>query len=113
MCLCDFKGQCIFAKIISEILNLLITSRIIQFSQAFKRSVCLHVKVMFIPLLMLISEEPQFCGQALLSTVICHFPEGDRLTLFRPGGQILPAATLDVNNFLNMKSNATKLGEFF
>ena len=36
------------------------------------------------------------------------------LTLFRPGGRrILPAATLDINNFLNIKANATKLGDFF
>ena len=40
------------------------------------------------------------------------------LTLSRPGwrrreGGILPAATLDVNNFLNIKANATKLGELF
>ena len=43
------------------------------------------------------------------------------LTLFRSeeggrgggGGGILPAATLDVNNFfLNIKTNATKLGDF-
>ena len=40
------------------------------------------------------------------------------LTLFGPGGgggggQILPAATLDVNNFFNIKANAMKLGDFF
>ena len=37
------------------------------------------------------------------------------LILFRPGGGggILPAATLDVNNFFNIKANATKLGDFF
>ena len=36
------------------------------------------------------------------------------LTLFRPGGgRIPPAATLDVNNFFNIKTNATKLGDFF
>ena len=38
------------------------------------------------------------------------------LTLFRRegGGRgILPAATLDVNNFFNIKANATKLGDFF
>ena len=41
------------------------------------------------------------------------------LTLFRRegvgggGGGILPAATLDVNNFFNIKANATKLGDFF
>ena len=39
------------------------------------------------------------------------------LTLFRRkggggGGAILPAATLDVNNFFNIKANATKLGDF-
>ena len=28
-------------------------------------------------------------------------------------GGILPAVTLDVNNFFNIKANATKLGEFF
>ena len=38
--------------------------------------------------------------------------------LFRPGGgggggRILPAATLHVINFLNVKANATKLGDFF
>ena len=27
-------------------------------------------------------------------------------------GGILPAATLDVNNFFNIKANATKLGDF-
>ena len=39
------------------------------------------------------------------------------LTLSRPGagggGRILPAATLDVINFFNIKANATKLGDFF
>ena len=35
------------------------------------------------------------------------------LTLFIPGGRILLAATLDVNNFFNIKVNATKLGDFF
>ena len=37
------------------------------------------------------------------------------LTLFRPGGggRILPTATLDVNNFFNIKANATKFGDFF
>ena len=29
------------------------------------------------------------------------------------GVGILPAATLDVNNFFNIKANATKLGDFF
>ena len=29
------------------------------------------------------------------------------------GGEILPEATLAVNNFFNMKANATKLAEFF
>ena len=39
------------------------------------------------------------------------------LTPFRPGGgeggggRILPATTWDVNNFFNMKANATKLGD--
>ena len=38
-----------------------------------------------------------------------------QLTLFRGGGGggNLPAATLDVNSFLNIKENATKLGDFF
>ena len=31
----------------------------------------------------------------------------------RGGGRILPAATLHVINFLNIKANATKLGDFF
>ena len=41
------------------------------------------------------------------------------LTLFRPGGggggeRVLPgAATLEVNNFVNIKANATKLGDVF
>ena len=43
------------------------------------------------------------------------------LTLFRPKGEgaggggrrILPAGTLHVNNFLNIKANTTKLGDFF
>ena len=36
------------------------------------------------------------------------------LTLFRPGEEgILPPATLDVNNFFNIKANAAKLGDFF
>ena len=38
---------------------------------------------------------------------------GYELTIFRPGGRILPAATLDVNNFFNIKANATKLSDFF
>ena len=29
------------------------------------------------------------------------------------GGRILPAATLDVNDFFSIKANATKLGDFF
>ena len=41
-----------------------------------------------------------------------------KANLFRPGGGgggvgILPEATLDVNNFLNIKASATKLGDFF
>ena len=42
------------------------------------------------------------------------------LTLFRPGGggggggvRILPAATLDANNFFNIRANGTKFGDFF
>ena len=45
------------------------------------------------------------------------------LTLFRPRawwgggggglGRILPAATLHANNVLNIRANATKLGDFF
>ena len=43
------------------------------------------------------------------------------LTLFRPGGGgggggervLLGAATLEVNNFVNIKANATKLGDVF
>ena len=37
------------------------------------------------------------------------------LTLFRPGGggRILPVATLDVNNFFNIKASVTKLSDFF
>ena len=38
------------------------------------------------------------------------------ISLSRPkgwggGGGILPVATLDVNNFFNIKANATKLGD--
>ena len=36
-----------------------------------------------------------------------------QLNLFRTGGRILPMVTLDVNNFLNIEANATKLGDFF
>ena len=34
------------------------------------------------------------------------------LMLFGPGGRILPTASLDVNNFFNIKVNATKLRDF-
>ena len=43
---------------------------------------------------------------------------GITLTLSRQGAggggaRILPAVTLDVNNFFNITANATKLGDFF
>ena len=49
-----------------------------------------------------------------VQTGFCQdFRKGCPLTLFRPGGgRIPPAATLNVNNFFNIKANATKLGDF-